>query len=344
LAVASDEVDEGATLKEYIEARLTRREIGHEVRDPQSDWGRFREHIEGDAIGAITVTRVKRRHLLPFVRRLKSKGLAAQTIRNVLHIISGALGEAVDDELLEANPALRLRVAPDKRTKETWLYLMPAEQVRLLQAAPDELSRCIVQTAMGTGLRAGELCAVRLADMFVGDSPRIVVRYGGAPAEPTKWGRIREVPLFGMALDAVKQTKALRLSPNPAGLLFPAPRGGFRPEEHLISWKIWKGGTFNEKTGTGKRTRRTYEGMVSKAALRPNFRWHDLRHTCGTSLVSGWWGRRWALEEVQELLGHQDIRTTQRYAKLAADALNRAARDTGGIDPELIRPVLSEDA
>jgi hypothetical protein len=58
-------------------------------------------------------------------------------------------------------------------------------------------------------------------------------------------------------------------------------------------------------------------------------RFHDLRHTCASSLIAGWWGRRWSLEEVKGLLGHRSITTTERYAHLAESALNNAARETG---------------
>lgn len=62
-----------------------------------------------------------------------------------------------------------------------------------------------------------------------------------------------------------------------------------------------------------------------------NVRWHDLRHTAGSSLVSGWWGRRWTLEEVQRYLGHESIEATKRYAHLGETALKRAVRETPGL-------------
>ena len=53
--------------------------------------------------------------------------------------------------------------------------------------------------------------------------------------------------------------------------------------------------------------------------------WHLLRHTCVSSLVSGAWGHRWSLEDVQRVLGHTDIRTTQIYAHLAPAAVQSTA-------------------
>lgn len=43
-------------------------------------------------------------------------------------------------------------------------------------------------------------------------------------------------------------------------------------------------------------------------------RWHDLRHSCGTSLNAGWWGRVWSLEEIRDLLGHSSVKVTEIYA------------------------------
>ena len=59
-----------------------------------------------------------------------------------------------------------------------------------------------------------------------------------------------------------------------------------------------------------------------------SFRWHDLRHTCGSSLVAGWWGRAWRLEEVRDLLGHSTVRVTEMYAHLAPSELSKAAAAT----------------
>ena len=54
----------------------------------------------------------------------------------------------------------------------------------------------------------------------------------------------------------------------------------------------------------------------------PDFRIHDLRHSFASYLVNA--GR--SLYEVQELLGHADIKMTMRYAHLAPDHLNDAIR------------------
>src|SRR5690606_26232308 len=47
-----------------------------------------------------------------------------------------------------------------------------------------------------------------------------------------------------------------------------------------------------------------------------------------SSLVAGWWGRVWRIEEVRDLLGHSSVKVTERYAHLAPSVLQAAAAVT----------------
>jgi len=64
------------------------------------------------------------------------------------------------------------------------------------------------------------------------------------------------------------------------------------------------------------------------AGIDRHVRWHDLRHTCASSLISGTWGRRWTLEEVQAYMGHESRQSTERYAHLAEGVVKRALETT----------------
>lgn len=303
---------DGDTLEEFGRKILTRREVKKLIADPDTDWSRWNMHVKPDVIARLAIRRVRTDHLHRWILRLEDKGLGVSTIRNCRTLVSVVFGEAVREGIIRENPCRELRVRGGKKAAD-WTYLAPDEQLRLIGAF-GETERHLVAAAIGCGVRAGELVTLRLADVHVGDDPRIVVRYGSPPDLPTKTRRIRTVPLFGLALAAIRSW--LELLPeycpdNPHGLLFPRPRGGFRSEAHVIKWAGWKAGRDAAKLGR-------------------RFRWHDLRHTCASSLVSGWWGRRWSLQEVKEMLGHTTIAVTQRYAHLAESAIAMAGAATLG--------------
>ncbi len=302
---------------DWGERWLDGREMAHVVRYVGGERGLFRAHVAPDPIGKLALRKVTRADVLAWTARLRGKGLATQSVRNILGVLRGALEGALDAAQVRVNVARGIRLPRQTRTEESWMWLPPAELARLVDSV-DGPERWLVAFAAGAGLRAGELVALRAADVH---EDHVVVRYGGPPKEPTKNGKIRKVPLFGIAADAWRKWQAERKGwacegegkANPLGLAFPGRRGGYRSADHVLRWDVWT--------------------TARKAAGVPAVRWHDLRHTCASSLVSGVWGRRWSLEEIREVLGHSELSVTQRYAHLSHDAIAQAARETPGPKP-----------
>jgi integrase len=257
------------------------------------------------------VTDVAIRQWVDALSRRTDIGLSSK--QQTLLYARKAFEAALHAGAIEKNPTNGVKVARGLApTEEPWTYLTLEEQRRAFADAtlPDPWQD-MVQFAAGCGLRAGEQWNLRLADLHLGDDPHVVVRYGSRKRAP-KGRRIRRVPLFGLALAAARRWVA-RLPQwcpnNPDGLAFPGPLGGRQKVSRLpAEWKAW----------------------LKSAGIDRRVRWHDLRHTCGSSLVSGWWGRTWSLQEVRDLLGHKSIEETERYAHIGETALKKAARETGG--------------
>lgn len=285
------------TLEDWADAWLIRREMSGNHRDIENERSRWETHGK-PKLGKLALRAVTFGRLRKWVADLEG---ARQTKANALGVVRGMLRDAVAEGKIRSNPAEAIKIPKEARTEEPWCTLSLEEQKRLLVAVP-EPERWIVAFAIGTGLRAGELCALRLEDV---KSDRIVVRYGKPPSLPTKSGKIREVPLFGLASDAWKEWKKT-IGKNPRGLAFPRGRGGFRDPIHVVRWAYWQ--EWQKDAGV-------------------SLRWHDLRHTCASSLVSGDWGRAWSLEEVRAMLGHSSIQVTERYAHFAGTALTRAGAE-----------------
>lgn len=258
--------------------------------------------------------RLEARHVRRFAKWLARQELSDSYVSQVLVVLRVALEAAVEDGLLAENPAATVR-APRRpaATEEPWTYLRPEEQRSLLALSPEVLPvdwRHAIAFAVATGLRAGEQWNLRLVDVHHSDTddPHIVVRYGKKQGA-TKGRRIRRVPLLPEAIGVLRswlEELPAFCPPNESNLLFPGARGGRRKVSRVPGWWAW----------------------LRAAGIDRRVRWHDLRHTCASSLVSGWWGEPWRLEDVKAFLGHRDIRETQRYAHLCESSVKRAARAT----------------
>lgn len=237
-----------------------------------------------------------------------TKTLSRQTRVHCLKLVRGALAAALDEGLISENPAVGIKLRKETRVDDGSTVLTPTEQVRLLNVIP-EPERWIVAAAIGGGWRMGEHWSLELADVHLdAEIPYVDIRYGAAGRKPTKAGKPRRIPLVGPGLSALRAWMAIRTEwcGSSSDLVFPTVRGAHRGKKPPRKWKEW----------------------LSLAGITRRFRWHDLRHTCASALVSGQWGRKWTLEEVKAYLGHSSIRTTERYARFAGDALMQAARET----------------
>jgi integrase len=304
----------GETLRSFLADFLNRRELNG-VRNIDRDRRTAKSHLETAEFVDAPLTSIRRVQVADWLDRLQRKPskrtgekLKAQTVRNTLNLLRVCFQEAMDRGLIEQNPArdLRLNRSTNAVTEEPWTYLEPEEQKAFLGAMPADEGRYYA-FALGTGLRPGEQRALQLSDVRLdGEDAYVLVRQGN-PGKPTKTGKTRRVPLFGMALEAAHvQVAFLKGKANPKRIFWPTPTGNHRPEGSPDGWADW----------------------LRAAGIKRPVRVYDLRHSCASSLVAGWWGRRWFIEEVKEVLGHSDIKMTQRYAHLGDTALRAATRET----------------
>jgi len=340
-ALAAEPAQGGLTLATWGETVLERRELAGQ-RGAAKSLSRWRCHVTGSPLGRLALVTVERADVVAFVddlvtrRRRAGKGytaataterarhrIAPRTAAAILTLVRVVLSAAVDRRHIEANPAIEVQLPHEvrKRPRESAesTYLMPEEQAALL--ADDRIplrERLAVQFALGTGARQSSQWAIRLADV---DLAR-----GKVTLRQTKKGRPHTVPLLPMARAAVEVWLPLRADEDRTNRARAEAKGEvFAPSDRL--WPSIRG---HARTGDHREWQTWTEAAIPRAQRHDgrHVRWHDLRHTCGTSLLCGWWGRRWSKEEVQALLDHESVTTTERYARLADDVLETAAAET----------------
>ncbi len=93
-----------------------------------------------------------------WIAKLSAEGMGAGTLKNVVNTFKAALSAAVEAGLIVVSPAARVRLPHPVRAEKTFLT---AEEVgRLAAAAPTEY-RTLILFAAYSGLRAGEIAALR---------------------------------------------------------------------------------------------------------------------------------------------------------------------------------------
>jgi integrase len=167
----------------------------------------------------------------------------------------------------------------------------PEEVHELVRAATSEQDAAIFLTAAFTGLRQGELVALRWRDLdFAGAYLRVTASYTNGELSTPKSGKVRSVPMAPEVGEALARLGQRVHYTRPDDLVFVGLAGGHLDASALL---------------------RRYRTALRDAGLRP-LRLHDLRHTFGTRVIAYADIRR-----VQEWMGHADVQTTMRYLHYA---------------------------
>ncbi len=314
------ELADGLTLRAFGVTFLdVRQERG--LRSVDRDRNRWKCYVASDEIGALPVRSLRRKDVLLWRDRLLRR-VSAQTATNALNLLRSALQEALDREIVETNVAREVRVpryAKATDREELGGVLLPEEQQAITtwlakhhQEYPDALPAVVL--ALMTGTRQGELWSLRWGCVR---EDEVVIRTGSSG--PTKAGRSRRMPLLGPARETLAALRARATSTGPDDLVFPGRRRGRGQDGALVRKPHAVGFVPNG-----------WKQALKACGITRRVRWHDLRHTCATSLLAGWWGRRWDVREVQLAMGHASVTTTERYVRFIQETLVTAVSETAG--------------
>lgn len=239
---------------------------------------------------------VSREVMVDFLEARRVAGDSVATVRRRISALRTYFRYLATEGVVARNPT------EDLRLPRNWhrlpRVLSPQEMVRLLQApvvsqrGTAVRDRAILELLYGAGLRVSELCQLTWRDLRPADG---FLRCRG------KGRKERLVPVGGPALQAIAR---LRQS---------APPGD---ESQPIFRSVRKRPLGRENVA------RLLLRYAREAGLPTDLSPHTLRHSYATHLLAGGAG----LREVQELLGHADIRTTEIYTHVDRRELKDAHR------------------
>jgi integrase len=246
--------------------------------------------------GERTLDAIEPEDVIDLVALLERKGRAAATVRGVIATLSAlfVFAKAPYRRWAVMNPCegVDLPALPDRN--EIRYLTMPQIDRLIANVRPSRfahLDRAIFITAVMTGLRKGELVALRWRDVDW-EASRIRVRRNYTRGEfgtPKSRRSSRSVPMTSELATELRRVWNQTIYRDPDDLVFAHPdHGGVLPKVNIS---------------------RRFSAALRAAGLEDH-RFHDLRHTFGTRMAAA----GVPLRTLQEWLGHRDITTTQRYA------------------------------
>jgi integrase len=243
-----------------------------------------------------------------------SDGTAVRHFNVMHHMMKKASTIWTKETGLERNPADSVEVRRPDDARERYLS---ESELRRLKAALDDnwlrkgtkdvnrtnrRMRLIVLIALTTGMRASEIFGLRWPDVMY-DEGLLAVR------AKLKGGKMRYVPLLPEVASDLRQFPE-DISDD---RLFPPRKGA---------------------EGKRRRLEGSFEDLLNRARIS-NFRFHDLRHT-----FASWYMMNGGdLYELAKILGHANIKMTERYAKLGRQHIAR----TGNTARELWKLLEKEE-
>jgi integrase len=256
----------------------------------------MRLHIK-PALGKLKLKSLTPAHVQGLYRDRLDSGLAPATVHKVHVILHKALAQAVRWSLVPRNVSESVR--PPRPTPEEMCPLSPEEARRLLEAARGNKLEVLYVLAIHTGMRQGELLALKWQDVNLENATigirRTLTKSGGRLllGETKTKKSCRTVRLTETVVRSLREHLARQM--EDIGRL-----GDLYKDDGLV---FTSGvGTVINPTNLRKRS---FATLLERANL-PRIRFHDLRHTCATLLL----GRNVHPKYVQELLGHANIAIT----------------------------------
>lgn len=282
-----------------------------------STWATYetllRVHVVPE-IGSIQVQSLRPLHVQELIQKKLANGLGPRSVRHVHGTLRAALNQAIKLGIVGRNVTLSATLP--RRQQDEMVTLTHDEARALLDAAHDDRLEALWILALTTGMRQGELLALRWTDIDLSTRTVTVAQavewVHGKPilAEPKTKNSRRTIHLSTLAVEALKRHKVRqaedRLAAGPSwsdlGLAFSNSLGGIIDKNHLA--------------------RRMFPRLLQKAGVT-KITFHGLRHTAATFLLA----EGLPVKTVQHVLGHATASMTlDRYGHILPNAERAAAK------------------
>src|SRR5690606_2638143 len=247
------------------------------------------------------VDRIERKHLEAYLKSLKNRGMSAKSMARKLTSIKAFHAFLLEEKEVDTNIALLIERPKIEKSLPSVLSI--DEVVKLLEtidrSTPLGLRNvALLELIYGSGLRVSELLNIHTSDVHMTQAYVVVTGKGS---------KDRMVPISDMAVVAIRNYLTQgrdELLKRPSSYLFVNLNG--EPLSRVGFFKVLK--------------KLAFDAGLDLEHISP----HTLRHSFATHLLENGMD----LRSLQNLLGHEDISTTQIYTHISQKRLKEVYEDT----------------
>lgn len=272
--------------------------------------GIYRNYIKESEIYGIKLNELKSIQIQRFYNQLFESGSSNSSIKYLNKLLKSFFNYAVDENYILKNPCAgkKIIIPGEKEKKNEPIEVFSNDEIKILiNSLEGHRLKCLILMAIGTGLRQGELLALKWSDL------------GPNYSELTVNKTIKKVKIIKddetFKKDTIIQTPKSQYSnrtiPIPSGLVPILKEHETKQKRDKVKAGpsyIDKDFIFATEMGTpidAKNLFKSYKSLLAKAKI-PHRKFHSLRHTYATKLFEA----GVPLKTVQMLLGHSDISIT----------------------------------
>jgi len=257
--------------------------------------------------GASPLCELNRVKIEGLMSQLRQRGHESGTLRGVRATFATVLRTAVERGFLDTNVAHGIRIRSTSVRAVPRFYT--PQQVRLLLPELSEPCRTVVQVAVLTGMRIGEILALRWKRL---DLRRATLEVAETFSEgefgtPKTRSSHRVIPLSTLLISVFETLRSKVPSSASDDLVFMTPKGTPLSSKNLCNREL---------------------APSCDRIKQPRISWHSFRHTHATLLTET--GE--SIKTTQALLGHSDLGTTlNTYSHVIPDSQRRAVERVAGV-------------
>lgn len=258
-----------------------------------------------DKIGPTDLKRFAAKQMKPIIDtasgKVKKAGKSPSTVKSYFRVLGPIFEMAIDDEAIVRNPTKRVRIkaAPSSRSA-----IISASQVKLLASLVTPHYAPLVLTAAYTGMRAGELAALRWRAIDL-DALSMLVDTSRSEISSSEKRR-SQIDIgtnYGLVYKSTKSNRARTVR-------FPSFLVPLLGEPGAPDDLVFRTPSGTPLRGDNFRTNHWLPAVKKAHAADPTFppklRLHDLRHSCASVLIKSGLNAK----AVQSFLGHSSISVT----------------------------------